>query len=225
MELNVLPLVKKLMAAPEAVMITAEEAVPAIAGGILGVDRTDTRINPKLEQAIKTTAERAKKKGAKKFGYSDFDSTTPGGLAARLTVGDVAMSEMTFDEDGNATGITQKFDTNKTPQEALSEFDPTNIKTYYKPAEALLASVQSRGLTTHDVDLNGSSTPEPRMAAEADITVDGAAEPGPATNYAVQAGDTLSSIARANNTTVQEIVRKNKISNPDLISVGDQINF
>ena len=212
--------VKKFMAAPEAVMITAQEAVPAVIGGALGFDRSDTNINPKLQEALMQTAEKAKRDGRSKFGYTDYDSTTPGGLAARLTMGDVAMGEVTFDDKGNAIGMTQKFDTNKTPIEALSEFNILNPKTYYKPAEAALAAVQDRGLTTHNIDF---VTPQPRMAGEIDITVDSTALPGPATNYAVQAGDTLSSIAADRGTTIAEIVRRNNIANPDLIQIGQMI--
>ena len=47
----------------------------------------------------------------------------------------------------------------------------------------------------------------------------------PVSNYAVQAGDTLSSIAAANDTTVADIVAKNKISNADLINVGQRLMF
>ena len=212
--------VKKFMAAPEAVMITAQEAVPAVIGGALGFDRSDTNINPKLQEALMQTAEKAKRDGRSKFGYTDYDSTTPGGLAARLTMGDVAMGEVTFDDKGNAIGMTQKFDTNKTPMEALSEFNILNPKTYYKPAEAALAAVQDRGLTTHNIDF---VTPQPRMAGAADITVDNTAVPGPATNYAVQAGDTLSSIAADRGTTVAELISRNNITNPDLIQIGQMI--
>jgi len=212
--------VKKFMAAPEAVMITAQEALPAIVGGALGIDRSDTNINPKLQEALIQTAEKARKEGRSKFGYSDYDSTTPGGLAARLTMGDVSMDEVTFDDKGNAVGITQKFDTNKTPMQALGEFNILNPRTYYKPAEAALAAVQGQGLTTHNVSF---ATPQNRMAGEIDITVDNTAVPGPATNYAVQAGDTLSSIAADRGTTVAELVRRNNIANPDLIQIGQMI--
>ena len=61
------------------------------------------------------------------------------------------------------------------------------------------------------------------MAGAVDITVDNTAEPGPATNYAVQAGDTLSSIAADRGTTVAELVKRNNIANPDLIQIGQMI--
>ena len=62
-----------------------------------------------------------------------------------------------------------------------------------------------------------------RMAGDADITVDSTAVPGPATNYAVQAGDTLSSIAADRGTTVAELIQRNNIANPDLIQIGQMI--
>lgn len=44
-------------------------------------------------------------------------------------------------------------------------------------------------------------------------------------SYKVKSGDTLSSIARANNTTVDKIVSDNNISNPDKIHIGQEINI
>lgn len=41
--------------------------------------------------------------------------------------------------------------------------------------------------------------------------------------YTVQSGDNLSSIAARNNIEIQELQRKNKISNPDLINVGQEL--
>ena len=231
---------KKVMAVPGAVSIAAEESLPALLGGALGKDRTDRDINPQLAEAIKSTAEKAKVAGKSKFGYHDFDSTTVGGLAARLTMGDVAMNEMEFDDEGNATRIVQKFDTNKTPQEAMSELS-LNPKTWYKPFEAALASVQGKGLTTHDVELSKKDDYDlgnivstafgkdgTRMAGGADITVDGTVpttEANPAMSYAVQAGDTLSSIAAANNTTVDEIARANNIADVNMINVGRKLKL
>lgn len=43
--------------------------------------------------------------------------------------------------------------------------------------------------------------------------------------HTVVAGDTLSAIASANNTTVAELVRINGISNPNLLSIGQQIKL
>ena len=43
--------------------------------------------------------------------------------------------------------------------------------------------------------------------------------------YTVQAGDTLSKIAKMYNTTVGDLVTKNNISNPNLILVGQVIKI
>ena len=48
---------------------------------------------------------------------------------------------------------------------------------------------------------------------------------GPLTEYAVKAGDTLSAIAAANNRTIEDIARKNKIDNVDLIYTGQKLFF
>ncbi len=45
------------------------------------------------------------------------------------------------------------------------------------------------------------------------------------TNYTVQAGDNLTKIAKAHNTTVENLATLNKISNPNKISVGQKLIF
>lgn len=215
--------VKKYMAAPEAILIAAQEAVPAITGGLLGQgSRTDTSINPKMQSAVEAARLKALSEGKGHIDYSDYDSTTPGGLAARLTMGKVGMDEFKTDADGNVTGFTQRYDTDKTPEQAMSEFDIKNPKSYYKPMEALLAHSQGGGVTTHDISYGGKSQPKaaPKPAPEK-ITVDPLTEP--ATAYAVQAGDTLTAIAARRGSTVAELVKRNNIANPDLIQVGQMI--
>lgn len=54
-------------------------------------------------------------------------------------------------------------------------------------------------------------------------TTGGATTAGGTTTYIVQAGDTLSAIARRFGTTVQELVRLNNLANPDLLSLGQQL--
>ena len=46
-----------------------------------------------------------------------------------------------------------------------------------------------------------------------------------ADSYTVKSGDTLSAIAKEKNTTVNAIAKKNKISNVNLISVGQVLQM
>ena len=46
-----------------------------------------------------------------------------------------------------------------------------------------------------------------------------------AESYTVKSGDTLSAIAKEKNTTVDEIAKKNKISNVNLITVGQVLEI
>tara|TARA_R100000008_G_C3586695_1_gene172999 strand:- start:2737 stop:3582 length:846 start_codon:yes stop_codon:yes gene_type:complete len=45
----------------------------------------------------------------------------------------------------------------------------------------------------------------------------------PTNTYTVKAGDTLSKIARDNNVSIQDLMRKNNISDPNKISIGQQL--
>ena len=70
---------------------------------------------------------------------------------------------------------------------------------------------------------SASSTTTIQAAAPTKTT---ASSTGTSTNssyvtYKVKKGDTLSKIAKANNTTVAELVKLNSIKNPDIINVGD----
>ena len=42
-------------------------------------------------------------------------------------------------------------------------------------------------------------------------------------NYAIQPGDTLSAIASRFNVTIDQLMRWNSISNPNIVTVGQQI--
>ena len=43
------------------------------------------------------------------------------------------------------------------------------------------------------------------------------------TTYTIKSGDTLSQIAKAHNTTVENLVKLNKISNPENIKIGQKL--
>ncbi len=212
----------------EGTILAAQEAVPAILQGAYGLgDRTDTNVNPRIAQAVIQAEENAKKRGAPSVAYEDYDASTPGGFAAKHTFGRVGYGEFKRDGQGQVIGINQRYDTDKTPQQIGQEiFQKAPL---YKAAEGLLAMTQGGGMTTHNIDFaQKPSAQEPaptRKAAQADITVASTAEPGPSMNYAVQAGDTLSAIARERGMSVQEIANINNISDVNQIGIGQQLRF
>lgn len=209
-------------------ILAAQEAVPAIAQGALGLgNRTDTSVDPRIAQGVIQAEANAKKRGAPSIAYEDYNTSTSGGFAAKHTFGRVGYNELQRDGQGKVTGINQAYDTDKTPQQIGQEM--RQGAPFYKAAEGLLAMSQGGGMTTHNVDFSqkpNAQNPAPaRKAAQADITVNGTAEPGPATSYAVQAGDTLSAIARQRGVSVEHIANINNISNVDQIGVGQQLKF
>ena len=225
-------------------ILAAQEAAPAILRGALGLgDGVDRSIDPRMESALIDAYKHAKAKGAPMVKYDHYDSSTPGGFGARHTFGDVSYSGFKTDEDGNVTGLKpHAYDTNKTVEQLTDEIDngilqPNGTRQpapFYKRAERELARHQDGGIVYHDLDFGSTKTKAPsasdmmshtRMAGEADITVDNTAVPGPATNYAVQAGDTLSKIARENNISVDELARINNIKDRNLINVGQNLRF
>ena len=215
-------------------ILAAQEAVPAIARGALGLgDGYDKSIDPRMQRGLIEAYETAKARGAPMVKYTDYNSDTAGGYGAKHTFGDVSYSAFKLDENGKVIGLRpHAYDTNKSVDELTEEIN--NGGRMYKLAERELARHQDGGIVYHDLDFGhpqakapsaSDMMPHTRMAGEADITLNNTAVPGPATYYAVQAGDTLTSIARANNMTVEELVRKNNILNPNLISIGQKINF
>ena len=142
--------IKKVNDVKEGIEMTATEAVPAIAAGGLGISRTDRRIDPRMMESIQTAVDTARADGRQYVTYEDYPNNA-GGMGGRYTMGRIDFSEMSFDDAGKVTGLTQVFNTDKTPGEAMSEFNIRNPRTYYKPAEAALAGVQDRGVTTHDI--------------------------------------------------------------------------
>jgi len=91
---------------------------------------------------------------------------------------------------------------------------------------AFVTGAGSKGFNIGGNFTKGDAAPAPtRKAAQADITVNNTAEPGPATSYAVQAGDTLSAIARQRGVSVEHIANINNISNVNQIGVGQNLKF
>ena len=222
-------------------VLAAQEAIPAILQGKLGLgDRTDTSIDPRIAKGLIEARKNAKERGSNHVAYEDYNTNTGGGYAAKHTFGRVADHEFKLDDKGNVTGVIQKYDTDKTPEQLQTEIDSGGP--FYKHAEKMLAESMPGGITTHDVNFavptiagQAPTAPAPVAATpvappikEQPIPNAPGAQPTPATpatTYAIQAGDTLTAIARQQGTTVADLARLNNISNPNLINVGQQLRF
>ena len=196
--------------------MAAQEALPALFGGLVGRDRVDTSVDPRMGQGLIDAYRTAQKRGSDVVEYKDYDMSTPGGIGAKYTFGTVGKDNLKFDQAGNVIGIQgEKYDTDKTAMQALQEgkkrLEGGDVTAgIYKPFEALLSTVQGRGLTTHNVDFQQPVLPSPVATTQPQA-------------YTVKSGDTLSAIASRLGTTVEELARKNQIANVDQIQIGQQI--
>jgi len=144
----------------------ATEAVPALLASTLGISRTDKSISQDMQRAILEAQKNAARRGQKNVDYGDYAG---GGLsAAGLTMGRIGNDEFKRDEKGRIIGIRQIYDTNRSARDAMRQagesfeaFKNSGFKDMgslgraaYKPFEALLAKVQNRGMTMHDVDFD-----------------------------------------------------------------------
>ena len=204
----------------KAVNMAADEAAPAIASGLMGQGpRVDTEMSDGMQRAILDAYQRAKNDGSKNVEYKHFDAT-PEGKAARLTVGQMNFEDFETNDDGQVVGFKQVYDTDKTPEQALGEFNLMDPRTYYKPAEALLAQSQTGGVTTHDIQIGEQNQP---ATAPVNVPAPSPVTAATAPAYAVQSGDTLSAIAKAKGLSVARLAQLNNISNPNLINVGQKL--
>jgi len=143
----------------------AEEAIPALGGGLLGMNRTDTNISEDMQRALLSARKTAGERGRDYVDYKDYDPGA-GGMAAALTMGRIGNKEWKRDSKGRIIGLRQVYDTNRSAEVAMKQagdsfkdfFKTGNPKSLmraiYKPGEALLAKVQDRGVTTHDVNFS-----------------------------------------------------------------------
>tara|TARA_Y100000592_G_scaffold27150_2_gene43088 strand:+ start:2668 stop:3351 length:684 start_codon:yes stop_codon:yes gene_type:complete len=207
-------------------VMAGQEALPAILGGVIGRDRVDTSVDPRMGQGLINAYRTAQKRGSDVIDYEDYDMSTPGGIGAKYTFGTVGKDNLRFDQAGNVVGIRgEKYDTDKTPMQALREgkkrLEGGDITAgIYKPFEALLGAVQGRGLTTHNVDFQQPVAPKPTTPVNASAPNLSPTQPEA---YRVKSGDTLSAIAKRLGTTVEDLARKNQIRNVNQIQIGQQI--
>jgi hypothetical protein len=143
---------------------SAQEAIPALIGGILGINRTDTNISEDMQRQLLKARATAGKAGRDYVDYKDYEG---GGLSsAALTMGRIGNKDWKRDSKGRIIGLKQVYDTNRSSAEAMKQAGDSfkdfvktgNIKSLgraiYKPGEALLSAVQGRGVTTHDVNFS-----------------------------------------------------------------------
>ena len=194
--------------------------------------------NPETDQFLQQTIDAATKNGNTiTFNQDIADKEAYDRLGSNIGNKAFGRYEGTVDDQGNVT-VIDDYDTNRGVRwhlgRAYSGKDAEGndlgigdrliggISAIHKTADKLgLTNARPYGTEVVIGNINGAQPT--RMAGAADITVDSTAVPGPATNYAVQAGDTLSSIAADRGTTVAELVRRNNIANPDLIQIGQMI--
>lgn len=233
-------------------ILAAQEAIPAITQGGLHLGaRTDRHVDSRMSDALIEAEATARARGSNVTEYKDYPNT-PGGFGAKHTFGDVAMSSFKRDDTGKVIGLKpHKYDTNKSVEELQEEIRAGGP--FYKPAELALAATQGGGMTSHDLNFATQSKPTIKSVAPKPVVpiiprtqptappviTEAAPRPagvalaerpeltilGPLTGYSVRAGDTLTAIAAANNTTIEDIARKNKIDNVDLINIGQKLIF
>lgn len=200
--------------------LAAQEAAPALLSGLAGRNRTDTAINPLMEQGLVDAYDNMRRRGGSSIMYADYDMNNPGGIGAKYTFGTVNPDDLTYDSKGNVTGIQgERYDTNKTASQALNEGFQRGMRgdlgaAIYKPFEALLAATQNNGLTTHNVAF--SSNPVTRMPEPMEPQM----EPQ---GYTIQQGDNLTAIARDLGTTVEDLMRLNQIQDANMIYAGQKL--
>lgn len=198
--------------------LAAQEAVPALLSGLANQNRTDTTIDPLMEQGLVDAYDNMRRRGGSSIIYADYDMNNPGGIGAKYTFGTVNPDDLTYDSKGNVTGIQgEKYDTNKAASQALNEGFQRGIRgdfgaAIYKPFEALLAATQNNGLTTHNIVF--SSNPVTKMP-----------RPMEPQAYTVQQGDNLTAIARDLGTTVEDLMSLNQIQDVNMIYAGQKLKI
>lgn len=224
-------------------ILAAQEAIPAIARGALRLgDGEDRSVDPRMQKGLVDAYKASKAAGMPHVHYNLYDDSTAGGYGAKHTFGNVPYSDIKLNDQGEVVGLKRHaYDTDKTPEQLKAEI--ANNGPDYKRAELMLSQVQGGGINYHNLDFGDKFTsnpsqgrdsfyPEsvpvnPQMRAAGDAITGNPAlnDAGPATAYAVKAGDTLSSIAAANNTTVAELAKKNNIADVNMIGVGQNLKF
>ena len=138
----------------------AEEAVPALLGGLFGMDRVDKHISKDMQRAILDAKKTAEARGSKNIDYGDYEG---GGLsAAGLTMGRVGDKEFKRDAQGRIIGLTQTFDTNRPAEEAMLQAQIAATK--FLGIDNTGATNKLRDLITTRMKSEGASSEEIKNA-------------------------------------------------------------
>jgi len=124
------------------------------------------------------------------------------------------------------TGEILKIPTNEETTRTASVSEHMHTLTYVVRSGDTLSSIAIRFNTTVNelVELNSISNLNliyPGQVLKIETSASSSADNSFTASYVVRSGDTLSSISRRFNTTVEELIRLNNISNPNLIYVGE----
>jgi LysM repeat protein len=93
-----------------------------------------------------------------------------------------------------------------------------------QPGDSLSSIARQFSMTLSEIiALNNISDPDLIQVGQELLVYDNRNDLPPTTTYIVQAGDSLSSIARRFGMTLSEIIDLNDISDPDLIQVGQEL--
>ena len=108
----------------------------------------------------------------------------------------------------------------------IKESASNNSKTYVVKQGDTLSSIAAKYGTTYQklAQINNIANPDKIYVGQV-IKLDGNIKSNKEIIYTVKAGDTLSAIASKYGTTYQEIAKKNGISNPDKIYVGQKLKI
>ena len=138
----------------------AEEAVPALMGGLFGMDRIDRNISKDMQRSILDAKKTAEARGSKNIDYGDYEG---GGLsAAGLTMGRVGDQEFKRDAQGRIIGLTQTFDTNRPAEESMLQAQIAATK--FLGMDNTDATNKLRRLITSRMKSEGASSEEIKNA-------------------------------------------------------------
>ncbi|MET8677988.1 LysM peptidoglycan-binding domain-containing protein [Streptomyces sp. NPDC004647] len=99
----------------------------------------------------------------------------------------------------------------------------TNITYYTVKSGDTLTAIAARFGTTVDQLVKWNKIPNPDLINVGLRLIVAKADSPHETYYTVKSGDTLTAIAARFGTTVDQLVKWNKIPNPDLIKVGQRL--